>query len=410
MSKNKNPLFVTLASPLTESVMEEALRLHRSLLSRLSGYVDAGVVTSLDEACRLEGPGAAFIATGGTERLLLEAYEAGFKPYILAAHPGLNSLPALLEARAALRERGFAAATTYLASSPPPMELLSALPRVLGITGARLGVVGEPSPWLVASSVDRGRLREVLGLELVDIDLRELYREYEAAPVPHSLLNMVSERCILSREREELARALRVYVALRRLADRYRLGGLTLRCFDLIEELGTTGCLALAILNSEGFVAGCEGDEQSLVTMYILSRLSGAPAWMANPARVEGDTLLLAHCTAPLAWGGRCRLTTHFESGRGVGVDAVHPGGEVVLARIDKRLERIVAARGVVAESGMRLPGLCRTQIRVRLAADPWVLLDVSPGNHLVMAPGGVWPALRLAASVYGIRLQALSA
>jgi len=315
----------------------------------------------------------------------------------------------LLEARAALRERGFAAATVYLDSLTPP-PAMRALPRVLSVGGARLGVVGEPSPWLVASSIDRARLEEKMGVALVDVDMEELYRGYLAARVPQSLVDMVAERCSLLRSRDALVDALRVYVALRQLALRHRLDGLTLRCFDLIGRLGTTGCLALAILNSEGLTAGCEGDEQSLVTMYMLSRLSGAPAWMANPARVEGDALLLAHCTAPLAWGGPCRLTTHFESGIGVGVDAAHPGGEVVLARVDGRLEKIVAARGVVAESGMGLPGLCRTQVRVRLGVDPWEFLEASPGNHLVVAPGAAWPALRLAAVVYGMGFHAFSA
>ena len=38
---------------------------------------------------------------------------------------------------------------------------------------------------------------------------------------------------------------------------------MTVRCFDLLGRIGTTGCLALAILNAEGIPAACEGDREN---------------------------------------------------------------------------------------------------------------------------------------------------
>lgn len=45
--------------------------------------------------------------------------------------------------------------------------------------------------------------------------------------------------------------AINIYAALKSLVAEYDLSGLTLRCFDLLDALGNTGCLALALLNSE---------------------------------------------------------------------------------------------------------------------------------------------------------------
>ena len=39
------------------------------------------------------------------------------------------------------------------------------------------------------------------------------------------------------------------------------------RCFDLVTDLRTTGCLALSWLLDQGVVAGCEGDIPATLTM-----------------------------------------------------------------------------------------------------------------------------------------------
>ena len=41
--------------------------------------------------------------------------------------------------------------------------------------------------------------------------------------------------------------------------------------FDIVKTCGTTSCLALALLNDEGIVAGCEGDMQTLLSMFLAS-------------------------------------------------------------------------------------------------------------------------------------------
>ena len=58
-----------------------------------------------------------------------------------------------------------------------------------------------------------------------------------------------------------------VLVALRAVFARHDLHACTLRCFDLVTRLRTTGCYALSRLNDQGLIAGCEGDVPSTLTM-----------------------------------------------------------------------------------------------------------------------------------------------
>ena len=53
------------------------------------------------------------------------------------------------------------------------------------------------------------------------------------------------------RRPKDMIKAMRLYRAIRKIVDEDRLSALTLSCFRLIEQTGTTGCLALSLLNDE---------------------------------------------------------------------------------------------------------------------------------------------------------------
>jgi L-fucose isomerase-like protein len=165
-----------------------------------------------------------------------------------------------------------------------------------------------------------------------------------------------------------------------------------LRCFDLIEELGTTGCVALSQLSDAGLAVGCEGDVVSAVGELWVRLLLDEPSWIANPSRVHPDDseLVLAHCTVPRSMVESYSLRSHFESGSGVAIQGSFAPGPVTLFRIGGReLEQLWLAEGEVIEVPDE-DDLCRTQVRVRLTAGGRVsdLLTRPLGNHLVLARG----------------------
>jgi L-fucose isomerase-like protein len=124
--------------------------------------------------------------------------------------------------------------------------------------------------------------------------------------------------------------ALKIYSGFKAIVNKYKLDGITVRCFDLLEIYKNTGCLGLSLLNNEGIVAGCEGDIPALISMVILHYLTDEPVFMANPASINIDKneVILTHCTLPLNMPDKFYLKTHFESGFGGGDKRRHQGRE----------------------------------------------------------------------------------
>lgn len=91
---------------------------------------------------------------------------------------------------------------------------------------------------------------------------------------------------------------------------------MTISCFKILEQIDTTGCLALSLLNDEGIIAGCEGDLQSVFTLLAVKTLTGKGGFMANPSMITSRTneLVLAHCTVGLKQTERYVIRNHFES------------------------------------------------------------------------------------------------
>ena len=412
-----SPCLLYAASPLHDRALLERLRaVVTTVAERLAGARDLGLATSPGEAAeRLQGCGPAVIvfSTGGTEHIVLQAAAAAAGPLLLVAHPYANSLPALLEAYPLLRRLGASAA--YIEELSPEAAERGLAPGLRGLLaasrlrGARLGVIGEPSPWLVYSRVEPAELRERLGVTLVEVPMERLVEEYQGASPPPGLLErLASSAASVERPRAELEKALRLYAAVKRIAERERLDAVTVECFEVIPRLDTTACLALSLLNSEGIVAGCEGDVPATLTMMLASWASGRPAFMANPARLYSDGLLLAHCTAPIS-EGRYRLLSHYETGKGVGVSLEYPrGAEATIARLSPSLDALRIGVGEVLESGLLSPQHCRTQVRLRTRWNPYTLLEESTGNHHVLVLGNHVEALKAAAQMLGIKPEVL--
>lgn len=237
---------------------------------------------------------------------------------------------------------------------------------------ARLGVIGRPSDWLISSDVDYAKAREKFGFELVDIPIEELIDDVKA-------MNVSDLRSFAGSEA--------IYMALKGLVAKYSLSGLTLRCFDLLDTLHNTGCLALARLNAEGIPSSCEGDIPALITMMLAHRLTGVSGFQCNLSKVTGEEYLFAHCTVPLNMVDSYRYDTHFESGIGTAIKGELPLGPVTVFKVAPDLDHYVAIHGELVRNQSE-PGLCRTQIVVRIPGGSSYFLNSPLANHHVIVPG----------------------
>ena len=337
----------------------------------------------------------------------------------------LHGSPAAIAARIRAFDSGMGsrvAARNDEDTTFPGAEEAGFAPGNLILEGKRFGVIGRPSDWLISSGVDYAAAKEALGAELIDIPIEELIAEAKKGKIEQKTPPIPGQPFVIQGCRPENASssgttrlpdgqmvatlkplnapkygrkieekdwdgALAIYEALKALVARYRLNGLTLRCFDLLTALHNTGCLALAMLNAEGITATCEGDIPAMLSMAVARALTGRSSFQVNLSRIEGDRLLFAHCTVPLDIVQDYCYDTHFESGIGVAIHGQLPEGPVTLFKISPDFRRVYRreARIVANPYG---DNLCRTQVIVEAPGAVAYFLQQPIGNHHIIVPG----------------------
>jgi L-fucose isomerase-like protein len=393
---------VTMAAALHDPVaVEHATAPYRDALGGLGGI--PATVDAADDPL----PVVLLVATGGTERSVLEAWQrrqssSPGEPLVMVTTPSDNSLPAALEILARLHQDGARGRIVHLAR-PTDNRGLAELTRVVAaidvrrrMHAVRIGLVGPPSDWLMASRPWPDVVRARWGCQIVPVDIHmvETLARGHAAGTSPSPATPFAAGAVRVREpgQHDIDEASRLVPVLRQVVAEQRLHAITVRCFDLVGELHTSGCLAMAALNDEGIVAGCEGDVVSAVGMVWVHELLGAVSWMANPAHVDPSRGLirLAHCTIARSMVTSYELRSHFESGLGVAISGSLPSGPVTLLRIGGRgMEHLWMAEGAVVEPGVPDEHLCRTQADVHVApADAAELLNRPLGNHVLLVHG----------------------
>lgn len=335
-----------------------------------------------------------YVRTGGTEgifkKLLPELLEKSCRaPFYLLTSGMSNSLAASMEILSYLRQNNLKGeiihgSADYIAKRIVLLAKVGEARRLM--EGCRLGVIGQPSDWLISSQADYAEVKRRLGIELVDIPMQALLDIL--AVTPETAAQETPDVEII---KNALPGANRIYLALKELIAKYRLQGFTLRCFDLLTEIKNTGCLALAKLNAEGFVSGCEGDVPAMLSMMIARSLTGISGFQANPSTINPETgeMVFAHCTIPLNMVERYELDTHFESGIGIGIRGYMAPGAVTIFKVSGDLSRSFIAEGELVRNQAKAD-LCRTQQVIQLAekSKTSYFLTEPIGNHHIIIPG----------------------
>ena len=319
-----------------------------------------------------------YVRTGGTEgifkRLLPQLRQQSQAPFYLLTSGKSNSLAASMEILSYLQQNYLQGeiihgSADYIARRLQTLLKVQEAKRQLN--GARLGIIGEPSDWLISSVADPKAVKTKLGIELVEVPISELLEG----------IDKVTEGEMPDR----------IYQALKTIVNKHNLQGFTLRCFDLLTAVHNTGCWALAKLNAEGIVAGCEGDVPAMLSMAITNALLGVSGFQANPSQINPETgeMLFAHCTIPLNMVERYELDTHFESGIGVGIRGFMKEGPVTVFKVSGDLKRSFMAEGELVRNQAK-PDLCRTQQVIQLADNEQTdyFLTHPIGNHHIITPG----------------------
>ncbi len=331
-----------------------------------------------------------FIKSGGAEVKFEQIFKQINRPYILLSSSIHNSLASSLEITSFLKQKRkrveiIHGDSDYIARRIRELRKIFQVKNKL--VSIKLGVIGKPSDWLIASNVNYLKGKETLGISLIDIEMGELVKEVDQDyHFAHPKLKDIREKGF---NKKSIDGALNIYNGFKAIINKYKLDGITVRCFDLIKICKNTGCLGISLLNDEGIVAGCEGDVPALISMVILRYLTDEPVFMANPSSIDIDNneIILAHCTVPLNMSDKFHLKTHFESDLGVGIKGDIREGEATIFKLSGDCKNYFVSGGEIVEN-LSKENLCRTQIRLRMNEDVKYFLQNSIGNHHLICKG----------------------
>lgn len=347
-----------------------------------------------------------FVATGGSEEQFMRIKDKLPKPIVIVSDSYHNSLPASLEISTWLKRGSIPFEHINIPSEPSSKfreelresieELYEVQLALERIKGKRILLIGKESPWLIASSINTKELEQRFGVTFIDVPATHLLEKYSGTTRDDKGCIEIFKAIKASKEStisdDSLWDAIRVYKSLQSICIDNRADALTIRCFDLLETCHTTACLALALLNDNGIVAGCEGDIPSLWSMTLAREVCKSESFMANPSSIDylDNSADFAHCTAPLRIGNSFKLTTHYESGIGVGIASKMSLGKYTLLKCGgENLEQYFSTEGEVVQNTC-VKERCRTQVKFIFKSQDKLksFLTSYLGNHIVLIPG----------------------
>ncbi len=343
------------------------------------------------------------IGTGGTENIVADFLnEVSLTPPIsILSYELRNSHPSAMEIRSYLQSRNIEAKIIHAPLNLlVPMicewiEFADILSRLASIT---MGLLGEPSSWLIASSVDSTKVKNQWGLSMKKLPLDPLIDAAKSKETHKHIDSFKNRSSECSPTDEELHKAGSVAEALRRMMREEELNAVTVQCFKLLMETKVSGCYALSYLNNDKeLVAGCEGDVPATFTLLLGKLLTGNPGFMSNVTQVEpeSNSVVFAHCTLPTSIVQSYQITTHFETGLSVGIRGKFDKQDVtVFKTFGDDLRDFWVSDGVVLDNLVNSTG-CRTQIRVKLDEDVNYFLERAFANHHIVFPGKLADRIR---------------
>lgn len=229
---------------------------------------------------------------------------------------------------------------------------------------AKLGVIGEHPQGFDSCHLDKGGLHSIFGVRVEQIPLENVFQRTHVIPL--SEVNDVREVLdqhldnLSTLNQDALQGTLRVYLALREIAQEQGFDGIAVRCWpEFFTELGCAACGAMSML-SDGFLnripvpCSCEADINGTLTQLILQWLSGEPAFGTDIVGVDKnlDQIAIWHCgLAPLSMADpsiQPHGTIHSNRQLPLLMDFPLKPGKITFARVNHHQEgfRLVIGTG----------------------------------------------------------------
>ncbi|HDM24016.1 MAG TPA: hypothetical protein ENG22_03695 [Candidatus Bathyarchaeota archaeon] len=320
--------------------------------------------------------------TGGTSKLAKKIIERLKYPALLLSHSRHNSLASALSVREKYPEKAKICLLTKTISSRRKLQNEIKALRVVNSLFERKIVAFN-----VTEKTDEAlKFESVFDSRIVPVSLNDIERRLKRVD-RQVAEKIVSERLPKFKGDGDVIKAVKLYLALKKIIAESKATAATMNCFEYIMKKGISPCIPLALLNDDGIPTSCEEDYSSLVGLIIGRELSSSPCWMANLTEAEGYKIVFSHCTAPLTMLKEHRKVTHFETDRPLTITGkMNIPKLVTFFRINREFNEISCGLGTVIDSGMIDEKQCRIQLHLKAYNE--IDENTFYGNHHIIVPG----------------------
>ena len=299
-----------------------------------------------------------FIGSGGVEDKVIQNFSSFSYPITILTDGLNNSLAAACEVSACFGYKDMKVRIIHGNVSEMVEQVLihhCAFAAKRSLRGKRIGVIGTPAPWLVASHVDYLLASQRWGVTYVDIPIEEVFKRFytitdDEIGMQASIFANRAKAC-QDATPDDLLRAMRLYKAVKDICAEQKLDAVTLSSNQCINQL---------------------------------------PAFMGNPSFIDRkrNELILAHCSVPTKMVDEFIIRDHFETGRGIGLQGLMHEGDITLFKCGGEcLDEYYVSEGYLVEN-TNLISACRTQFRLKMNKPIDYFLNNPIGNHHVLIQG----------------------
>ena len=296
---------VDLAQSFHASAQEALERAGFQVCSHPDLVFDAPTSIRAAQACKEEGACCVFLLLGTwiDSPVVVDTLRAVRIPFAIWAedNPASFSLTAGGIVHGSLDEFGLKHRFIYGSPSAPElMEEVSAYVRgaacSTGLEGQRLCVVGGRVPGMYTTMADIIQIKDRFGVETEHLDSLKVYLTAESLPaaeVEKAAAEIRSQFGAITVEAPVLDRSVRLYLALKQILTERGYKMAAVKCMDEMINHYCRFCLAVSLLNDDGFTVSCEGDIYGAITMEVLRILSAGAALFGDVNHLDHANSIL---------------------------------------------------------------------------------------------------------------------
>jgi L-fucose isomerase-like protein len=272
--------------------------------------------------------------------------------------------------------------------------------------------VGHRTQGMAEVICDEFSVKQIFGPRIISIGFENFYEivdnisDNDAVYLWNDVKNEVGK---VSVNNSEGILAIKNYLVLKNIIEIEKVSGITVECYP--KNMGDF-CLGFSLLANEGIPGACEGDINSLLLMYILTKLSGTPVHNIDPLYLYDDdnSIIGSHCGCGSFNLAESKNDIEFANvrlaKRGLCVLFPSKPGTITLANLvgRKNTYRLGVIEGQAIQTDMIFPG---NPIRIKLSISTEKYLEriekYGLGHHWIIAYGSHSDSLKYLASLLQI-------